>query len=331
MEFVEEAPKENRLAAVDDLAARDKAIITTNAELSETLGRLKDECRREIRSIIGPEKLAVYEKFHEKKMLRLEDLASASEHTTEAMNLEAKARRRLLTEAQKFLRSSDVDARRIEDIQKKYVAEAQSSVERALRGLEEAPYVDTTDAEAPSPSHNPWAWRSPPHSSQWGTQWSYGTGGWRSVSHFESRITGEVDCWSAQAISGADDSDVSYTTAFSELQFWFQMPAAGLVEVWLFLQAIDTPYGGCLQDEWGFSDAGIQERSRPYLWILSPFGSPRYGTLLDYSRERSKDAGRPPSLLPASSDMRTSSRSTPTALASGFFAAWESTTTTTSG
>jgi hypothetical protein len=86
------------------------------------------------------------------------------------------------------------------------------------------------------------------------------------------------------SIYGADDSDYTYTGAFSELQFWFRMPNAGMVEVWLYLQAIDTAYGGCLDDEWGFSDANIQQTSRPYLSIISPYGDTRYSTLLDYRR-----------------------------------------------
>lgn len=193
-------------------------------------------------------------------------------------------RRQLATEARRFIAQLGVDARKIEQVQKKYLAEARAAVEDAMGARDVAPYVAISPDETPTPQHNPWQWRSAPYAGQWGTQGSYGTRGTRAVWHSEDRITGEIACWSNMNVAGADDSDTTYTDAYSELQFWFQMPAAGLVEVWLYLQAIDTPYGGCLSDEWGLSDANIQELSRPYLWVLSPLGTPRYGTLLDYRR-----------------------------------------------
>ncbi len=284
METLEMAPKEALLAAADDAASREKQVISDGVQLSETLGRMKDECRKEIRAVIGADKLEGYEKFHERAKQRLADLPGLTRHTTESLRLGSQLRRQVLMEAKQFVNRLGIDTRKIEEVQKKYIAEARSAVERAMRAREEAPYVEITPADAPTPSHNPWEWKSPPYVGQWGTQWYYGTRGTRWASHFESRITGEINCWSGMNISGADDSDTTYTNGYSEVQFWFRMPAAGLVEVWVYLQAIDTPYGGCLEDEWGFSDADIQQRSRPYLWILSPFGSPRYNTLLDYRR-----------------------------------------------
>jgi hypothetical protein len=284
MEVPEGLSKEILLSAVDDTSAREKEIISTNAQLASTLSRLREECRKEIRALIPSDKLEEYERHHERTKQRLADLSSMTEHTTGALKLSAQAHRRILMEGRRFVESLSIDTKRIEEVQKRFLTQAQSAVEGAFRGGEDAPYVETSPGEVPTRSHNPWEWRNPPYTGQWGTGSSFGTRGSRSVSHFESSITGEIDCWSSQSIYGADDSDTTYTNAYSEVQFWFRMPAAGLVEVWLYLQAIDTPYGGCLDDEWGFSDADILERSRPYLWILSPFGSPRYGTLLEYHR-----------------------------------------------
>jgi hypothetical protein len=284
METPEGISKEELLAAVDDASTREKEVVSAHAQLASTLGRLKEECRKEIRSLIPPDELGEYEKYHERAKQRLADLSGMTQHTTEALKLSAQARRRIVTEGRRFVQNLDINTKQIEEVQRRFLTRAQSAVEEALRGGQDAPYVETSPGEAPTRSHNPWEWRSPPYAGQWGTGSSYGTAGSRSVSHFENSLTGEIDCWSYQSIYGADDSDTTYTNAYSEVQFWFRMPAAGLVEVWLYLQAIDTPYGGCLDDEWGWSDADIIERSRPYLWILSPYGSPRYATLLEYHR-----------------------------------------------
>lgn len=280
----ESVPNESLLEAVDDVATREKYVTSTNIELSSNLRGVKDECQKEIRMAIGSEKLEAYEKAHGSVKQRFFDLSTMTLHTTESLNFASRTQKQILRDAKQTIQELDIDAMKIEKIQKKYLAEAEAKVEEALMGNVEAPYVELSSAEAPSPSHNPWEWRSAPYNNDWGTQWSAGSRGTRWVSHIENRLTGEINCWSSMSIVGADDSDYTYTNAYSELQFWFRMPAAGLVEVWLYLQAIHTPYGGCLSDEWGFSDANIRERSRPYLWILSPYGSPRYGTLLDYQR-----------------------------------------------
>lgn len=284
MSMNEDISNEARLAAVNDAATRDKELASTHFNLFRTLRQLKDECKKEIRSAIGAGKLEDYEKAHERAKQRFLDLANVTRSTTESLKLASQMRRQVLTDVKQTVGRLGIDAKKIEAIQKKYISEARSEIERAFLAREEAPYVEVSPGEAPTRSHNPWQWRSAPYDGQWGTQGSDGTRGTRWVSHFENRLTGEINCWSSMNISGADDSDFTTTTAYSELQFWFQMPAAGLVEVWLYLQAIDTPWGGCLEDEWGISDADIQQRSQPYLWVISPFGNPRYGTLLDYRR-----------------------------------------------
>jgi len=282
--MVENIPHERLLAAIDDRATREKQIASTNAELSATLRRLKEECQRDIRAAIGADKLERYDKAHERMKLRFADLASATRHTTEGLRFASQMRQQYLTEAKQIVNQFGIDTKKIERIQKKYSAEAQSAVERAFMADEEAPYVEVSPANAPTRIHNPWKWFSPPFFSGFGVSFGSGTRGTRSVSHFENAQTGEINCLSDTNIVGADDSDTNQTMAYSELDFWFTMPKAGLVEVWIYLQAIDTPYGGGLNDEWGFSGAIVQQRSRPYLTIMAPFGSVRFGTMLDYVR-----------------------------------------------
>lgn len=277
-------PDEVLVSAVDDHAAREKQVVTVRTKLSTQLGELQAGCKKDLRSVISPEQADNYEKFHARTKQRIVDLTSVTQQTTESLNLEDKMRRQIAGEARRFTAQLGVDATKISQVQKRYLAAARTAVEDATNSHDVAPYVAVSADEVPTVEHNPWQWRNAPFSGQWGSQASFGTRGTRWVWHHENRLSGELGCWSSMNISGADDSDTTYTDAYSELQFWFQMPAAGLVEVWLYLQAIDTPFGGCLYDEWGFSDANIQELSRPYLWVLSPFGSPRYGTLLDYRR-----------------------------------------------
>lgn len=74
MSEITSPPNEALLAAVDSTAARGKLIVSTEAHLSEQLGRLKDDCKKELRSVIGPAQAESYEQFHQRTKQRLTDL-----------------------------------------------------------------------------------------------------------------------------------------------------------------------------------------------------------------------------------------------------------------
>lgn len=283
--IVDNVPDEVLTAASDDAATRDKQFASTHTELSASLRRLKEECRREIRSALGADMYGRYDKIREEARLRFAELAGETRHTTESLQRTSERRRVISKDAKQALGQLGIDMQKIEQIRKRYTAEARSAVEEAFMAREVAPYVELSPAEDPSRNANQWGSRSAPYQGMWGNSFSDGTRGDRWANHSEDHLSGEINCESALSIYGADDGDYSYANALSEMQFSFQMPAAGLVEVVATFQAIDTPYSGCLWDELGYSDANIQQLSRPYL-VTPSFPSPvyRYGTFLDYRR-----------------------------------------------
>ena len=88
-------------------------------------------------------------------------------------------------------------------------------------------------------------------------------------------------------MNGADDSDYLKTDTMCEVGFWFQMPAAGLLEVWGYYQDINTDYTGYLHDESGCSDANVHQLSRPYLWTGG--STERYVTAAEVKRGEDDD------------------------------------------
>lgn len=55
------------------------------------------------------------------------------------------------------------------------------------------------------------------------------------------------------------------------------------------MQSIDNRFNGCLDDEFGFSDADVQQLSRAYLQVASPgWGPLRCVTLTNYRRGESE-------------------------------------------
>jgi hypothetical protein len=170
-------------------------------------------------------------------------------------------------------------------IRKKYLKRAVEILKQGADLGAEMPADD--QAEEPKPTNNPWTWIFPPFAHQWvNLVVSDGSRGQRYRTFNTSATTGEIALWNRMNLSGADDSDWSQIDIMGEVGFWFQMPAAGLVEVWIRYQDINTDYTGNLQDESGCSDANLQQLSRAYLWTAG--STERYSTIVDYRRGESE-------------------------------------------
>jgi hypothetical protein len=280
--IVDEVPLKNRLQAVNLFIDRQKSIHTANSNLTTTLNQLSESCLKDIQTLIAGAQLRSYISRHNETMKTLMAMPTTYKATTEGRQQMKTSRESLVKKSQEFVATLGVDARKIENTQKSYIKKSSDALKQYLEPKEEAPYVILDVKETPKETHNPWTWAFPPYIDEWGTQWSYGTRGGRWNTHYENRNTGQVGTQGHMWLYGADDSDYAYINAMSEIWVWYKMPAAGMVEAWLYLQCIDGTYSGCMEDEWGWSDIDVYQRSRPYMEVFYPAGGRRYGTLLDF-------------------------------------------------
>lgn len=280
----QEMPLDTRFAAGDDLIERERVIHAENKELSSAMKQLRKDCLMEIYAVVGPETFERNVVFHEELRNRMANIPGLLEPTVEAQNQVREHRQRLAAKRHKFIESLDIDTKKIIDIRKRYIENVQELVKKWSVSEKETAEVYTSPAKAPKPTNNPWTWKHPPYSAEYGKTWAYGSRGSRWAKHAENHQTGSVECWSTMSLYGADNSDFSYTKAWSEIRIWFKMPAAGLIEAWVYLQSIGATYTGGLWDEFGCSDAFAFQESSLYLWAIYPFGVPRYGNLMHYKR-----------------------------------------------
>lgn len=133
------------------------------------------------------------------------------------------------------------------------------------------------------------------------------------VARYPDATSGTVGTYTHNHASGADDLDYSYVRYRTGLRFWYQMPMTGMVELWAQMQAIDTPFAGWLNDEWGWSDAECDQESRARLQVIVPgpsaAGSRRFLTI-DAREQMRAGMVRRCRLAPTAG--RTSSQQTPT-------------------
>lgn len=287
IETAEELPRELRFAVTEATIERDRGRIAESRKVATALADLRDGYKADLVALLA-EDAGRYRAFQLRKREREGDIQNLYTATPEGEIYKRGLRRRSLDDSREFLSSLRIDRNSVKRMQQDYIGRARAAIEAGMHAQATVPYVLVSPAEAPKLTNNPWTWFSPPYLNQWRSATWDGSGGTRWVVTSENRVAGEIGVQSSMSLHGADDSDYSYTNAQSELWVPYRMPAAGLIEAWAELQSIDNRYGGCLDDEFGFSDASIQQLSRSYMQVASPgWGALRYGTLTDYRRGES--------------------------------------------
>lgn len=272
---------EVRLAAQEQSIQRQQRLFDTDKEVSLRLAQLREEYKEEVRYLVGAETVEKYAEQYSKLLAQIADTPKKFPRTRGGEKEEEEYRKRLKKEKHELYHGIGFDTKRAIVIRKKYLKRAGEILERGLEPDAEMPA--DADTKEPKPTSNPWTWVFPPYGGQWThivqSNGSRGTR-WRTLN--ASAATGEISLWNRMDLFGADDSDWSRIDIMSEVGFWFRMPAAGLVEVWIRYQDINTDYTGQLWDESGCSDADIQQLSRAYLWTSG--STERYSTIVDYRR-----------------------------------------------
>lgn len=287
----DDVPVKERLAASEHSIEGDKEILQINKELVDAFAQIRAAFKDELSTYIDSKNIDGYSDFRKKIKDRLTDAASLFPQSREGEKLKLEFKQKTLADVQQFLKVSGIEAKRVKGLQKKYISQLESTINRVLEieDEKEMAQVHTDTSNLPGPTSNPWTWYNPPYAGHWSDWWWERTRGSSWANSSANRVTGEIDCWSGLSLGGADDNDYSWANSRSEVRFWFRMPAAGMLEVWGYFQAIQAEFSGCLSDEWGISNASIQQLSRPYLRIISPAGAAwRYGLLLDYRRGESE-------------------------------------------
>ncbi len=284
-DFEKDIPLNVQLSVQEDLANRQQRLVETDNSVSFRLAELREEYKEEIAYLVGPENMRKHAGQYKELIERLSKVPVELPQSPDGEKEKAALRERLKTEKHELYHSIGFDTKRAIAIRKKYLKRANEILGPGISIDAHMPYDD--DAELPKPTNNPWTWIFPPYSGRWThLNTSSGSRGARWHNRSASSTSGSVSLWSRMDLFGADDSDFSRIDAMAEVGFWFRMPAAGLVEMWVWYQDTNTDYSGHLWDESGCSDANVQQLSRGYLWTSG--STERYSNLYDFRRGESE-------------------------------------------
>lgn len=254
--------------------------------LASTLQRLSAEYQKELRSIVGDENLERYYEFRVPLRQRVRDLIAKAEPTVVGEREIQEARILSGLESRKFLKEIGFDMARASTLRGEYHTRIQKALSEA-RGRPEEPNYLVLPEMVPKDIHNPWVTYEPPYpGSAWAYSWARSDEPWNpNFARYLDPVAGELGTYTHTHVSGADDSDYAYVLYRTAMRFWYQLPVTGLIEVWMQMQCIDTPYAGWLNDEWGWSDSACDQESHARLRVIVPGpGAPRKATILDYRR-----------------------------------------------
>lgn len=123
-----------------------------------------------------------------------------------------------------------------------------------------------------------WSTYRPPYVGRgWSYSW-YSSGFGVSFDRFLDSNSGLVGSWTNLTNGDAGDSDAAWVDYRTSVGFWYQMPAAGLLDVWIEGQPAKDRHSIFLSDEWGWSDSSVAQRN--YLTLKGTAGNTSSGVSL---------------------------------------------------
>jgi hypothetical protein len=286
-------PRDIQFASYESSIERDKMVLAANKELLHKLDEVSENCRKELRAILGT-KYDEYRSLRQKIRERALELHHLVKPTPEGEKIKREFDRTASAEMQKFISNLGKDFVTAKNVQKKFKTLADELVDKVLN-TSSSPYVDV-DAPALDDTQGPWTYRRPPYYDSSGllARIRHGTLWYANESHYENATTGEIGSRALMQLRHEEEGSICSSYVRSDISVLYQLPVTGLVEVYAYLQCIDSFYNTFIMDEFGFSELRLYQRSRAYLEEAYPLsnGQPnlrRYATLLEINRNENDD------------------------------------------
>lgn len=248
--------------------------------------KLNRAYQTKLHKLIGRKNLERYLKFCQNQRETMKTAVSKQKPTFSGEQELQAVCRRAKAKSRRFLQDIRFDMTRASQMRNAHKQRLSQVIERHRGKPDDSNYL-VLPKNVPENIYNPWAVYSPPYAG-----WAWMNSWWRTDEpdnpHFEiylDVVTGSIGSKVHINVHGADDNDNCAALQKTGLNFWYQIPVTGLLEVWVKIQAIDTDYTGRFTDEWGWSDATCDQDSSIFLQVKSPaISAPRYSTVLDYRR-----------------------------------------------
>ena len=278
-------PFEVQARMIDEIARLEKERIAAMAKLRDALKQLREEYRRDFAAALGTKAITVYKQAKAKASQRRDTIRVLGDHAgTPADRKEMN--RAIVTEFEAALSQQKIDTAQIKRIQEAYKERAIAVVRDLVKRPESAEKLNVLTAVVMMPLVSTTQQFVAPFAGQGGSTHTEFEAGSCYSYHHENYLTGALETYTNLKNDDADDSDSSTATASAEVRIWFRMPFAAKVELTAYLKALQTSYGGWMEDEWGISNAQLAQYSHLFARIQDSSGAgiSKYKALVSYTR-----------------------------------------------
>lgn len=286
LEPVEDVPEDEQLKAAGAALELEQEELKQAQSLATKVRGLSTQYQTKLRSIVGDENLERYVEFRRGLRTEVRDVVTRARPTVVGETEVREARLQAAEKSRKFLKKIRFDMARASKLRGDFHTQFDEVVSKAIGRPEEPNYMLLPEM-VPEEIHNPWKIYRPPYPAGYQYCWKNKSDepNWPYCYTHLHTAAGQLGSYSHIHVSGADDSDYAYARCRTAMRFWYYLPVAGMVEIYMRMQSIHTPYSGWLSDEWGWSDSACDQESYAYLRVLYPAPkAPRKSTILDYRR-----------------------------------------------
>jgi hypothetical protein len=252
--------------------------LRNDAKLASKVNAIMDDHRKAIERLTGADK---YKQFRQyiitEKGKQAESLLSLNLKNPEGLGIFPEDTRRLQVQRQEasqaFLRRLGIAVEKIHAVNKS----TRTKLKRLVSPTptkDGKPVIlilqDSVPSDIRAGKTNPWEIKTPPYP---GWAWDYS--GYVAGFSFEPTLyldspSGLVGNNNYLWDSSASDFDYGFVGYNTAVGFWYKMPKAGLVEVWIKAQCAHNLHYCALYDEWGWSDSSVYQRDYLTMKATSP-------------------------------------------------------------
>jgi hypothetical protein len=278
-------PLDLQLAEKQHSLDENKINFDKNRNLSDLLNEIQQKCIREIYETLGS-KAQDYIMFRKKARDIAKSKRPLFTATPKGRKIKNQFQKTRLAESNEYIKKLGINHGDFKSILRKYQEESKLVIEK-IRAPETLLDVGPISPEILEPDR-PWTYIYPPYDNSSSDHYISHCGSGifiPHVFHSENHLTGELSLFTQHGVIDPGDSSFGVIAATNGIQSYFQMPTAGRLNVWSYLECVESSYWGSLSNEWGWSDASVQQLSECSMSVGSP---PNYSVanfaLLDYFR-----------------------------------------------
>ncbi|MCU1260906.1 MAG: hypothetical protein JWO80_3791 [Bryobacterales bacterium] len=263
---------ETRQAVLEERMASDLADVTRTGENAKKIGLIAGEHRERVIHSLGHDK---YQKLrcYLKDQKRFKNKVFFPPRGPEMSRSEVESfHRERKEESLVWAHEAGIDIHQLQKLSRNAAALVRElAPATAYQDDKRAIIVGPANVPLDIRNHNsnPWIVVSPPFGSAW---WYSGSNAGFSFSptlYLDPSI-GFIGNLNHIDDSDAGDADYGYMEYATNLYFWFQMPTAGLIEVWIEAVSRGSHHRVSLFDEWGWSDSSVNQHN--YLTLNASVG-----------------------------------------------------------